>query len=374
MRVLLLNYEFPPLGGGAANATYYLLKEFSGNPDVEISLITSSVDTEKTEQFADNITIHYLNIGKEGNIHYQSQKDLLRYSLQAYKKAKTLHEENPFDLTHAFFGIPSGVIAKKLGIPYIVSLRGSDVPFYNQRFYWHDKLLFQRLSTKVWKHAEQVVANSTQLADLAHKTLPESQLHIPVIPNGVDTRIFSPVTPEPPTTPFRVLCVSRLIKRKGIHLLIDAVAEIAKHHDIQLDLAGSGNMEAELTAQAEKLGIGERVHFHGAIDHKKLPGLYRSAHLFVLPSSNEGMSNTALEALASGLPLVLTDTGGAQELVDGNGALVPVGDVQALTQAISTIMKNATERQQYREHSRTKAEAFSWYNTAQQYLELYQQI
>ena len=64
MNILLLNYEFPPLGGGAGNATYYLLKEFSKFNDLEVDLVTSSIDKNKEEQFADNIKIYYLDIGK----------------------------------------------------------------------------------------------------------------------------------------------------------------------------------------------------------------------------------------------------------------------------------------------------------------------
>ena len=73
----MLNYEFPPLGGGAGNATYYLLKEFSKYDDIEIDFVTSSIDEFKEEKFSKNITIYYLDIGKKGNLHYQSNKNLL---------------------------------------------------------------------------------------------------------------------------------------------------------------------------------------------------------------------------------------------------------------------------------------------------------
>ena len=122
-KILILNYEFPPLGGGAANATYYLLKEFSKFPDLELDLVTSSVDKFRIEQFAPNIRIHYLDINKKGNLHYQSIKDLLTYSWKSLKYCKKLKQEAKFDLIHAFFSSPCGYIAMKLKIPYIVSLR-----------------------------------------------------------------------------------------------------------------------------------------------------------------------------------------------------------------------------------------------------------
>jgi len=190
--ILMLNYEFPPLGGGAANATFFLLKQFSNRENLKIDLITSSIASEKVENFSKNINIHYLDIGKKGNLHYQSQKDLLKYSFKAYKYAKKLIKKQKYDLCHAFFGIPSGFIAMKLkrkfNLPYIVSLRGSDVPFYNKRFHLLDKLIFKRLSKKIWRKSTTTIANSKGLKTLALDTNPKQD--IKVIYNGVDTAKF----------------------------------------------------------------------------------------------------------------------------------------------------------------------------------------
>jgi uncharacterized membrane protein len=196
MRILILNYEFPPLGGGAGNATYYLLKEFSKpeHKNLGIDLITSSVNKFKIEKFSDNIKIHYLNIGKKGNLHYQSTKDLLSYSWKVYIYSKKIMKKGHFDLIHTFFGIPCGHLAMMLKyeykIPYIVSLRGSDVPFYNKRFYWLDKFVFKRLSKEIWKNSKAVITNSKGLKNLALKASPNQK--IDVIYNGVDIKEFKP--------------------------------------------------------------------------------------------------------------------------------------------------------------------------------------
>lgn len=86
MRVLFLNYEYPPLGGGAGNATSYLIKEYEKIPDLKVDLVTSGIGRKfETERVGKNIWIHKLPIGKdEKNLHYQSQKDLLVYSWKAY--------------------------------------------------------------------------------------------------------------------------------------------------------------------------------------------------------------------------------------------------------------------------------------------------
>jgi glycosyltransferase involved in cell wall biosynthesis len=189
LHILFLNYEFPPLGGGAGNATKYLFSEFAKRDGLEIDLITSSTDKFKIEKFAKNICVHYLDIGKKGNVHYQSNRDLLKYSWKAYFYGKSLIKKKKFNLIHAFFGIPCGYIAMRLGLPYIVSLRGSDVPFYNSRFAKLDKLVFYRLSRRIWRRARAVIANSEDLKRLAVKTFSGE---IGVIPNGINTSEFKP--------------------------------------------------------------------------------------------------------------------------------------------------------------------------------------
>ncbi len=112
LKVLMLNYEFPPLGGGAGNANYYLLKEFARYPELKIDLVTSSASSSKEEKFAANISIHYLNINKKGRqLQYQTNLNILIYTFKAFLFARKLAKNNHYNICHAFFGIPCGFIA-----------------------------------------------------------------------------------------------------------------------------------------------------------------------------------------------------------------------------------------------------------------------
>jgi hypothetical protein len=165
----MLNYEYPPLGGGAGVALRYLLTGLSESANVRVDVVTSSMTGDKVEAFSNHITFHFLDIGKTGSPHYQSAGDLIAYAVRAYCYSKGLIRQRRYDLIHAFFGIPSGYVAMKLGLPYIVSLRGSDVPFYNARFKILDTLFFRRGSRHIWRRAARVVANSEGLRRLAHR-------------------------------------------------------------------------------------------------------------------------------------------------------------------------------------------------------------
>lgn len=368
--ILILNYEYPPLGGGAANATYYLLRELAKQHEFSIELVTSSTDSFKIEQLAPHVRVHKLDIGKSGNIHYQSMKDLLMYAWKAYWYSKKLIRKHPIDGIHAFFGIPCGLVALLLRRQYIVSLRGSDVPFYNERFALLDKMLFARLSKHIWRKATAVIANSQQLKELALQTAPQQE--IAVVYNGVDTEEFTPPSLRS-TNELTLISTSRLIARKGIHLLVDATIELLNQgNELRLIIVGSGDMEDELRKRVIESGHTKKIEFLGAVDHSTLPLWYKKADVFVLPSQNEGMSNSMLEAMASGLAIIATNTGGTQELLTaGNSITIEQPTADGIAKAIQAMLHAPERLPAMQEASRTKAIQLSWSAMAEAYLEAY---
>ncbi|HNT34436.1 MAG TPA: glycosyltransferase [bacterium] len=370
VNVLMLNYEYPPLGGGAGNATAYLLRELTNLDDVSVTLVTSSTTSERVERISDRIWIHFLDIGKRGNPHYQSNRDLLTYSWQSLRHCRGLIRSNAYNLCHAFFGIPSGVITRMLGLPYIVSLRGSDVPFYNERFRIPDLLLFRRLSVRVWRDAARVVANSQQLRSLALQSSPQQKIE--VIPNGVDVAEFQPAPCPLDPTEMRILCVSRLIARKRIDVLIKSLA-IVRDLPVSLTLVGTGNEESQLRQMVKELNLGQIVRFEGYVSHDCIAKVYQQSNLFVLPSANEGMSNTVLEAMACGLPILMRQTGGTEELIqDGsNGFVLHSGSSDEIAGRIRLYCERPEMLSIHGKASRKIAESLSWRNVAQDYHQLY---
>jgi glycosyltransferase involved in cell wall biosynthesis len=366
MKVLLLNYEYPPIGGGGGNATKYILSELKNYKDLSIDLITTSEDNkDKTLELNERIKIYKLNVKKK-HLHHWREIEILRYLHKGLKLANKLHKTSNYDLSHAFFTIPSGYISFRLNIPYLVSIRGSDVPGFNERFKLHYVAL-KPLIRKIWKKANFVIANSEGLKNLALKTSRNQQINI--IRNGVDTNEFKPKSKNS-SNELKIICVTRLIKRKGVKYLIYALNNL-KNLNITLTLIGSGPEKKDLLAKINKFRLQNKIRLIDYIPHSELPKYYNNADLFVLPSLNEGMSNSILEAMACGLPIITTNTGGTAELIKNNGIIVKKRSIIDLEKAISTIYLDKNLREKMGKESRELALKLDWREVAKTYYEFY---
>lgn len=380
MKILFLNYEYPPLGGGASVATEALLKEWAKSDEDEVHLVTAAIgETLEHIQIGKNVFVHRLPIGKNPEkLHSQSMRDIFAYSFAAWKFLRTFipfeSQKEKFDITLAFFTVPCGFLAYLLKvfyrIPYAVSLRGADVPGFSEK-YDNFYLFMKPLIRFLWRKAVVVIPNSKGITALAKKTSPKQEMVI--IENGVDTENFVPSADARKGSPIVFLSTSRLTPRKGIDKLVEAFAVAVKYSKVPIELwlIGDGEQKPVLEERVKNLGITEKVKFLGRVDHAGLAAYYQQAHVFVLPSKNEGMSNAALEALAAGLALVVSDTGGMEELVaDGkNGLFVDPDMTDQFAETLVSLAHNAGSVLKFGLESRRRAEEKSWKKVAQSFLE-----
>ncbi|MFB3788731.1 MAG: glycosyltransferase [bacterium] len=375
--VLALNYEFPPIGGGGGNAHRHILREMTRYPDLQVTLITTTIKTEPVhESFAPNVRIHRLPQPKR-DLLYWRRSEVLRYLLIHRAFLRQFLQNNHFDLCHVFFGFPSGWLAywNRFHFPYLVSVRGSDVPGYNRRFSL-DYIFLRPLFKRIYGSARRVVANSQGLKELFESQFPHLQAG--VIPNGVDLEQFTPREAKGAQDANRemsIVTAARLIPRKGIDVLLRACARLAAaNQPFQCHIIGDGPEEMPLRNLAAFLRITERVHFHGRMEKEQVAAFLPRCDIFVLPSYAEGMSNAALEAMACGLPLLLTDTGGSRELIAGNGAIIPPGDAGRLAEMLTQWLTHTGTVREMGIRSREHAYNFSWAGVAARYYDLYRQI
>ncbi|MBI3970782.1 MAG: glycosyltransferase [Chloroflexi bacterium] len=367
LRVLFVNYELPPIGAGAGNATANIARCLA-SAGVDMCVLTAAFKGLPRIEHRDGYLI-YRAPAIRRRADQCSPAEMLSFTLGGMPAAMRLLRRWRPDAVCAFFGMPSGPIAlllhQVLGMPYVVSLRGGDVPGFmgSERVLLH-KLALPVIRT-VWHRSTGLLANSTGLADLARKTWPDAP--ITIIPNGVDVDTFAPPNRIRPETPLRLLAVGRLAQQKRFDTALAALA--LSRRAVVLRLVGDGPERAELERLTRALRIADRVEFAGWAARAELLAHYQWADALVLPSAAEGMSNVVLEALACGLPVVASDVIGNRDLIENehNGYLVAQGDPGMYAEAIDRLAGQPRLVRQLGQRARSTAEDFRWENVAEQY-------
>jgi phosphatidyl-myo-inositol dimannoside synthase len=378
MRILMLDNEFPPLGGGMGTANAALLQHYASMPDMEIDLITSALGGRpEVAQLAERIRVFKVPVWNR-NIHHSTNRELLMYAAQALPLALKQHRARRYDFCFAWSALPAGGVALALHrlvkLPYMVWASGPDIPGFEQRYQRVYPLLTPSIRA-IWRHATPLVAKCVEEIQMIHAV--DRSVDVTLVPNGVDLSIFQPGPPIPDDGPLQIICVGRLIERKGQRHLIEAVRRLADQNvEVVLNLVGTGDSQATYEALARNLGVAQYVRFVGYVPRESIATHFAAAHVFALPSYNEGMAIAALEGMAAGLPVVLTRTGGTGDLVEEgvNGLTFDWADVATLT---AHLRRLATDRDLARgmgAASRARALQFSWSTIADKYLELFERI
>lgn len=371
MRLLFVNYEFPPFGGGAAYASLATARELVslGHRVDFLTVGNGGKDADEIE----GIRIYRVRAHRRG-VHEVGLLGALSFVCRAASRLRKLARQNHYDLYHYYFGLPTGLLSQVPGLhrhaPYVVSLRGSDVPGYDVDLGSYHRLLWP-ITRRIWAGAYRVVANSQDLRRLALSSAPE--VAIDVISNGA-TSSAGPAVAKPRDQCLRILTVSRLIPRKGLGTLITALAK-SRDPTLSLDIVGEGPFGEKLRRLAAEQGVAERVRFHGFVDRAGLASLYAAADVFVLASTAESCSMALLEAMAANLPLIATRVGGTTELVrhGHNGLLVDADNADELSSALQKLAGDIALRRQFAaaNHELVR-EQYSWRAVARRYEELFQ--
>ncbi|MFZ6027530.1 MAG: glycosyltransferase family 4 protein [Chloroflexota bacterium] len=359
---------------GTANLA--LLQCFAGLPDMEIDVVTSAMGGNRQfEQFSQSIRIFKVPVWNR-NIHHSTNRELILYAVQAFFVAWHLSRQKRYDFCFAWSAVPAGAVALALRyvvrLSYMVWVSGPDIPGFEQRYARLHRFL-RPLLLRVWKGAQPLIAKCPEEVGLIHKVQPGQKVII--IPNGVDLENSPVGSPGTVVRPLQIVCVARLIERKGQHHLIQAVKQLLDEGlEVEVKLLGTGDSLAAYQQLAAALGLQAHVRFLGYVSREDVRKYCADADVFVLPSFYEGMSLAALEAMGVGLPLVLTRTGGTEELVaEGvNGLTFDWADVQQLAAHLSLLAKDRRLVQRMGQASRQRAARYAWPAIAKEYLALFE--
>jgi glycosyltransferase involved in cell wall biosynthesis len=366
VRVLHLTSSFPRAKGDTAGLFLLDVTSALADAGIEVHVVAPHDDGASAVDLLSGVHVHRFRYaparleklayrgGLLANVRKPHRAVFVPSFLASYRRAAAAEARRLApDVIHAHWWFPGGLVgggvARELGIPFVITLHGSDVHIARQPG-------LAQLATRVLRRADVVATVSSALrAEVASRFAMDPSA-IPVLPMPVTIEATSTWNPAP-TPPIRLVTVGRLVAEKGYDVLIDAVLRLRDEGQrVTVDLIGDGPDAVALATRAASLG--DDVRFHGARSREEIAVHLASAHALVVPSRREGLGMVALEALAVGCPVIASATGGLVELVgDGDGALVPPGDPDALADAIRRLPYPAPRADAVARHRRPSVAA-----------------
>lgn len=365
MRILMLCYEFPPVGGGGSKVAFGLSRELV-RMGHEVDVVTMAWRERPRYEELDGVKVHRAPAIRRA-VHVCTGPEAFSYVLGALPVVWDLVKRGRYDINHTHFIFPDGVISwllrRRFGLPYVITAHGSDVPGYNP----HRLQRAHRVLAPAWRRvvqdASRIVCPSEWLRSLVHRR--PVAANTVVIPNGFDCGRFRTSNHGE-----RILIATRLLERKGVQHLLRAVEGLPLAEEIQI--AGDGPYLPTLQRLAADARV--RVRFWKWLDNgsPELAALYQNSGIFVLPSEAENFPIALLEAMSAGLAIVTTQGTGCAEVVGDAALLVPPNDVPALRAAMCRLLDDPALRARLGEAARRRVAAkFNWRTVAEQYLALY---
>ncbi len=368
-RLLVLTYEWPPYGGGGGRAAYDIADELLRQDNsLSIDVLTSEPPFGQAIHVCSSQRgrVHTVSVGR---LHVTRARivELMQYIIRAYRYSVRTWKSSSFDLCHAHFLIPTGIVAYGLhrlwGIPYILTAHGSDIPGFNPEKFYFLHLFTRPILRRIVSGAQGVVFPSQYLAQLYMKQvgdIPVGKVHI--IPNGIDTQMWCPEEKKPYS-----ISTGRLVSRKGFLRVCQVVLDYADVYP--LHIVGDGPLAERVSACAQESQ--GRVVFHGWCDRTspEYQSLVKQAAVFVLFSRFENMSISALEALSAGCVVIVGKGSGMQQLFGDAAYYVDTQSDDDLAHALALFAKDDTLRIEYQRRARARAcELFSLPVVARQYM------
>ncbi len=389
LRVLILTWEYPPIVEGGLARHVRKLSEAMVREGVEVHVLTRGDDSVPVEAEQHGVTVHRVREPTRPRDLSEFVTWVEHMNTDMVAAGVELGDRLSFDLVHGhdwLVGTACDHLAKRFGCPMVATIHATE---YGRHQGWVDK------HPQSWIHgvekwmvhrADRVITCSHYMQGHVADIFDLDESRITVIPNGIDPLDLQPVDDLPTlranfAKPDErlVLLVGRLVYEKGFQLALEALVPIIEGSDppVRFLVAGSGTHEAELKAQVHDLGLDDHGTFLGWIGDDVLHSLYRIADLCVIPSLYEPFGLVALEAMASGCPCIVADTGGLREVVPPGervGLRFNGGDPEHLGVMIDRLLTDEQLRDRLVAEAQEHVLQFDWQDIGKQTADLYAEL
>ena len=377
MKILMLTWEYPPrIVGGIARVVHDLSKRLIKDGH-EVTVITYREGNLPYFEDDKGVKVYRVDnymINPNNFIDWIMQ---MNFNLLA-KANEIIDKEGKFDVIHAhdwLVAYAAKSLKNSYDIPIVATIHATEAG-RNSGIHDETQRYINDTEWMLTYEANEVIVNSNYMKCELQRNFGLPFEKINVIPNGVNLTMYSGIERD---YGFRrnyasdnekiILYAGRLVYEKGVQYLIGAMPKILQnYHDAKLVIAGKGGMIDELKAEVDHLGLGNKVYFTGYMDHKSLCKLYKCADIAVFPSTYEPFGIVALEGMLSGNPIVVSDIGGLNEIVEHgvNGMKSYAGNSNSIADSILTLLFDHKLCNEISKNAKAKVkELYNWTKIAQ---------
>jgi len=380
LRVLVLTYEYPPIGGGGGRVAREIAQRLSSR-GIEFHILTAHWGTLPISENHGNIHIYRVKSGRKRPDRCTIPEMfgyLISGTISVFRTLQRIHPH----LVHVHFAVPSGptayLIKKIYGIPYIITLHGGDVPgFLPEETDWIYRIIYP-FTVPIWREAERVIAVSESLKYLAQRSYPN--IPVCVIPNGVE--IPKNISRQRIRDgKVRIVFAGRFSRQKNPMMFLKSIKNLVDFDHQLIDkievlMIGDGDMRKPIEEYIIKNKLNNVVHLLGWIDQEEVNKILVNSDIYVNTSIIEGFSLSVLQAMAAGVAVIATAVPGNRELIDHqvNGWLVSPESVHDLSSALYNLINDKLARDNLANNALIKIRNYQWNDICDEYLKIYKQI
>lgn len=384
--VLMLSWEFPPMIVGGLSRHVYDLSRYLVKEGCDVHVVTTAVGDYPLYETIEGVHVHRVRVqqpdgGEFFHFAFQLNLAMIDHCRELFDRGFT------FDLIHAHDWLvceAAKTLKHTYGIALISTIHATE---HGRNSGIHTELQRQ-IHDKEWQltyESKRVLVCSTYMKNEVTNlfSLPTDKIH--VLPNGIDSHQLQAASRTDLSSGVffaddfhnMVLFIGRLVREKGVHLLIDASDEIlAEFPKTKFVIVGKGPLQDELMVQVDRLGISHQVTFAGFVPDETRNGLLRMADVAVFPSLYEPFGIVALEAMAAGTPIVAADVGGLGDIVKHNhtGLKMLPGDAHSLAVQTNRLLRDREFARQLTSDAKAELARFAWEEIAAQTKQIYEQL
>jgi glycogen(starch) synthase len=386
LRILILTWEYPPIvEGGLARHVRKLAENLVDGQDVEVHVLTRGDERLPPEEEMEGVHVHRVREPRRPRDLGEFVAWVEHMNADMLAAGDELGDRLDFDVVHGhdwLVVVAGDHLARRFRCPLVMTIHATE---YGRHQGWvdnHPQSYIHGVERWVTNRAERVIACSHYMRGHVADIYDLEESRVSVIPNGIDPLDLQPVADlDALRAQFAapgeqlVLLVGRLVYEKGFQLALDALPGLIERvGGVRFLVAGSGTHEAQLREQAGRLGLMEHGTFLGWIGDDVLHSLYRIADLCVVPSLYEPFGLVALEAMASGCPCIVADTGGLREIVPEDervGLRFNGGDAEHLAVMVERLLTDEELRERLVAQASEHVLRFDWADVAGQTATVY---